>query len=68
MFEKGDETDSVIEEDNEDEQFEEDTDLFNNVLRKLLPGIEFHGLKFCQIVGFIFTDKKPEYSRYRRFS
>lgn len=69
VFERGEETDSVAEEDNEDEQFDEDAELYNNVLRKLLPGTKFHCFNYCQIiVGFISTDKKPEYSRYRRFS
>ncbi|XP_026328689.1 adenylate kinase 7-like [Hyposmocoma kahamanoa] len=39
LFERGDETDSVAEEDNEDEQFEEDAELYSNVLKKILPDI-----------------------------
>ncbi|KAL0840428.1 hypothetical protein ABMA28_015683 [Loxostege sticticalis] len=39
LFEKGEEHDSDVEEENEEEQFDEDLDLFSNVLKKLLPDI-----------------------------
>ncbi|CAH2107413.1 unnamed protein product [Euphydryas editha] len=39
LFEKGDEQDSEGDEENEDDQFDEDIDLYNNVLKKMLPDI-----------------------------
>ncbi|XP_049866241.1 adenylate kinase 7-like [Pectinophora gossypiella] len=39
LFDRGEETDSIAEEENEDEQFEEDADLYSNVLKKMLPDI-----------------------------
>lgn len=38
MFDKGDETDSDAGEELEEEQFDEDADLYGNVLKKMLPG------------------------------
>lgn len=38
VFEKGEEQDSEVEEENEEEQFDEDVDLYSNVLKKMLPG------------------------------
>ncbi|CAH0727771.1 unnamed protein product, partial [Brenthis ino] len=39
LFEKGEEQDSDVDEENEEEEFDEDVDLYSNVLRKLLPDI-----------------------------
>ncbi|XP_028179094.1 adenylate kinase 7-like [Ostrinia furnacalis] len=39
LFEKGEEQDSDVEEENEEEQFDEDVDLYSNVLKKMLPDI-----------------------------
>ncbi|XP_034824612.2 uncharacterized protein yrt [Maniola hyperantus] len=39
LFDKGDEQDSDTGEDNDKEQFDEDADLYSNVLKKLLPDI-----------------------------
>lgn len=38
MFEKGEEQDSEVGEEADDEPFDEDTDLYSNVLKKILPG------------------------------
>lgn len=40
VFERGEEQDSEIREEEDEEPFEEDADLYNNVLKKLLPGEE----------------------------
>lgn len=39
VFEKGEEQDSEAGEETTEEPFDEDVDLYNNVLRKMLPGI-----------------------------
>lgn len=38
VFDKGDEPDSDTGEENEEEPFDEDVDLYTNVLKKILPG------------------------------
>ncbi|VVC96462.1 unnamed protein product [Leptidea sinapis] len=39
LFDKGDEQDSDVEEENNEEQFDEDVELYSNVLKKILPDI-----------------------------
>ncbi|XP_052753558.1 adenylate kinase 7-like [Galleria mellonella] len=39
LFDKGEEQDSDAEEENEEQEFDEDVNLFNNLLKKLLPDI-----------------------------
>lgn len=38
VFDKGEEHDSDAEEEKDEEEFDEDADLYSNVLKKMLPG------------------------------
>lgn len=45
VFDKGEEQDSEAEEENEENQFDEDVDLYNGILKKILPGRKINNVQ-----------------------
>lgn len=59
VFEKGEEQDSEVGEEADEEGFDEDADLYSNVLKKMLPGKNI----FIIFLAFrkTFTIKRPNF-------